>query len=259
MSNNSSNRIPVIARNWKMHKTIEEAVSFVHELIPLIQNAQDKVYIAVPYTALRFAADAAKDSPIVIGAENMSDETEGAFTGEISARMLENAGAKFVILGHSERRHIFNESNAFIHRKVKKAISENIQIIFCLGETGQERKAKKTEEVLNQQLEESLGDISAEQMAAIILAYEPVWAIGSGHSALPEEVQAMHHFCRQWVKQKWGEETAQKVIIQYGGSVHPNDAKDFMELPDVDGVLVGGASLTVESFNKIIHYSSVGD
>jgi triosephosphate isomerase (TIM) len=192
----------------------------------------------------------------VIGAENMSDEIEGAFTGEISARMLKNAGAKFVILGHSERRHIFNESNAFIHRKVKKAISENIQIIFCLGETGQERKAKKTEEVLTQQLEESLGDISAEQMAAIILAYEPVWAIGSGHSALPEAVQAMHHFCRQWVKQKWGEETAKKVIIQYGGSVHPNDAKDFMELPDVDGVLVGGASLTVESFNKIIHYSS---
>ena len=259
MSDNSSHRIPVIAGNWKMHKTIEEAVSFVQELIPLIRNAQPKIYIAVPYTALRFAADAAKDSLIVIGAENMSDETEGAFTGEISARMLKNAGAKFVILGHSERRHIFNETNAFIHRKVKKAISENIQIIFCLGETGQERKAKKTEEVLDQQLEESLGDIAAEQMAAIILAYEPVWAIGSGHSALPEEVQAVHHFCRQWVKKKWGEETAQKVIIQYGGSVHPNGAKDFMELPDVDGVLVGGASLTVESFNKIIHYSNKGD
>ena len=120
-------------------------------------------------------------------------------------------------------------------------------------------KLKKQKKYSTQQLEESLGDISAEQMAAIILAYEPVWAIGSGHSALPEEVQAMHHFCRQWVKQKWGEKTAQKVIIQYGGSVHPNDAKDFMELPDVDGVLVGGASLTVESFNQIIHYSSVGD
>ena len=156
----SSHRIPVIAGNWKMHKTIEEAVSFVQELIPLIRKAHAKIYIAVPYTALRFAADAAKDSPIVIGAENMSDESEGAFTGEISAGMLENAGAKFVILGHSERRHIFNESNAFIHRKVKKAISENIQIIFCLGETGQERKAKKTAEVLNQQLEESLSDIS---------------------------------------------------------------------------------------------------
>ena len=199
MSDNS--RTPIIAGNWKMHKTIEESVSFVCGLIPLIRNAQAKVYIAVPYTAFRFAADAGKNSAIVIGAQNMNDETEGAFTGEISADMLKNAGAKFVILGHSERRHIFNETNAFIHRKVKKAISENIQIIFCLGETEQERTNGKTEKVLHQQLKESLGDIFAEQMSTIILAYEPVWAIGSGHSALPEEVQAMHHVCRQWVKQ----------------------------------------------------------
>ncbi len=253
----SSNRTPVIAGNWKMHKTIEEAVSFVKGLIPLIRDAQAKIYIAVPYTAIRPAADAAKSSPIMIGAQNMNDASEGAFTGEISANMLEDAGAQFVILGHSERRHLFNETNAFIHRKVKKAISENIQIIFCVGETEQEHKNRKTEEVLKKQLEESLGDISAEHMTAIILAYEPVWAIGSGHSDPPEKVQKIHSFCRLWVSQKWGKETAGKVIIQYGGSVHPNDAKDFMEQPDVDGLLVGGASLLLESFNQIIHYSSV--
>ncbi len=252
-----SRRIPVIAGNWKMHKTIEEAVSFVKDLIPLIQNAQAKVYIAVPYTALRPAADEAKNSPIVIGAQNMNDASEGAFTGEISANMLENAGAQFVILGHSERRHLFNETNAFIHRKVKKALSEGLQIIFCIGETENERKDGKTENVLKQQLEESLGDISAEQMATIILAYEPVWAIGSGHSALPEEAQVVHLFCRQWLNQKWGKETADKVIIQYGGSVHPNYVKDFMEQSDVDGLLVGGDSLILESFNQIIHYSNV--
>lgn len=252
----SSNRTPVIAGNWKMHKTIEEAVSFVKGLIPLIKNVQVKVYIAVPYTAIRAASDEAKGSILVIGAENMSDASEGAFTGEISANMLQNAGARFVILGHSERRHLFNETNAFIHRKVKKALSENMPIIFCIGETEQEHKNKKTHEVLKKQLEESLGDISAEDMATIILAYEPVWAIGSSHSDTPEKVQDIHRFCRQWISQKWGAETANKVIIQYGGSVHPDDAKDFMDQPDVDGLLVGGASLVVESFNQIIHYQA---
>lgn len=250
----SSNRIPVIAGNWKMHKTIEDAARFVKGLVPLIKDAQAKVFIAVPYTAIRFAADAAKGSSIVIGAQNMNDSDDGPFTGEISANMLQNAGAKFVILGHSERRHHFNETNAFIHSKVLKAISENIQIIFCIGETELEHKNKKAEEALKKQLEESLWDISAENMADIILAYEPVWAIGSGDSDPPDKVQEIHRFCRQWVNLKWGKETADKVIIQYGGSVHPNDAKDFMEQPDVDGLLVGGASLTLESFNQIIHY-----
>src|SRR5665213_1380007 len=148
MGNNSSHRIPVIAGNWKMHKTIEEAVSFVQELIPLIRNVQAKIYIAVPYTALRFAADAAKDSPIVIGAENMSDQIEGAFTGEISANMLKDAGAQFVILGHSERRRLFHETSAFIHRKIEKALSESLQPILCVGEKKQERNDGRTEENL---------------------------------------------------------------------------------------------------------------
>lgn len=252
----SSNRTPVIAGNWKMHKTIEEAVSFVKDLIPLIQDVLVKVYIAVPYTVLHSAAIEARNSSIVIGAQNMYDANEGAFTGEISANMLKDAGAQFVILGHSERRRLFKETNAFIHRKIEKALSENLQAILCIGETEQEHKNGKTEEVLKQQLEESLGNISAEQMATIILAYEPIWAIGSGQSDLPKEVQKVLRFCRQWITRKWGKETAQKVIIQYGGSVHPNDAKGFMQQLDVDGVLVGSASLMVESFNQIIHYLS---
>ncbi len=257
MSDNSSHRTPVIAANWKMYKTIEEAVHFVKSLIPLIQDVPVKVYIAVPYTALYSAASEAKGSSIVMGAQNMYDATEGAFTGEISANMLKDAGAKFVILGHSERRRLFHETNAFIRRKVEKALSESLQPIFCIGETEQEREGGKTEEILKQQLDQSLGNISAEQMTSIILAYEPIWAIGSGKSALPKKVQAVHAFCRQWVSEKWGKETAQKIIILYGGSVHPNDTKDFMEQPDVDGVLVGGASLKVESFNQIIHYPIV--
>ncbi len=255
----STNRTPVITGNWKMYKTIEEAVSFVKGLIPLIQDAPAKVYIAVPYTAIRPAADEAQDSSIVIGAQNMNDATEGAFTGEIAAKMLTDAGAKFVILGHSERRRLFNETNAFIHRKLEKALSEGLQPILCIGETAQERKEGKTEEVLKQQLEESLGSIRGDQMATTILAYEPVWAIGSGQPALPEEAQAMHHFCRHWISEKWGEEVAQQVIIQYGGSVQPKHAKNYMDQPDVDGLLVGGASLTLESFNQTIHYSSLGN
>jgi triosephosphate isomerase len=251
----STNRTPVIAANWKMHKTIEEAVCFVKGLIPLILNVPVKVYVAPPYTALHSSAVAARNSPVVIGGQNMNDENEGAFTGEISANMLKDAGAEFVILGHSERRHLFNETNDFIRRKVKKALSKKLQPLLCIGETKQEREEEKTEQILKQQLEESLGDISPEEMETIILAYEPVWAIGTGSPALPKEVQVIHHFCRQLVRQKWGADTAEKVIIQYGGSVHPQDVKELMELPDVDGVLVGGASLTLDLFNQIIHYS----
>jgi triosephosphate isomerase (TIM) len=234
-------RTPLIVGNWKMYKTIPEAVEFVETLAPLVADSQAEVYLAVPYTAIAPAVEAAAGSNIVIGAQNMNDSTEGAFTGEIAARMLVDAGAKFVVLGHSERRHVFGETDAFVNAKVKRAIADGLRPIVCVGETFEQREAGETNEVLQMQLEGSLAGI--EELGDLVVAYEPVWAIGTGHSATPKQAQKEHALLRKLVG---------KQTLLYGGSVNPENAAVLMAQPDIDGVLVGGASLSEISFSKIV-------
>lgn len=243
----------LIAGNWKMYKTVSEAVDYIQALRPLVANSQAKIYLAVPYTAIHAAAEAAKESSIVIGAQNMNDASEGAFTGEISGKMLADAGAKFVILGHSERRQIFGETSAYINRKVKRALQDGLQPVVCVGESAEQRASKATEVVVKGQLLESLEGLTAEQLQHIVLAYEPVWAIGTGVTATPEEAQQMHHFCRATVTEKWGQEAADKILILYGGSVKRENAAAILQESDIDGLLVGGASLKPEVFQQIVN------
>jgi triosephosphate isomerase (TIM) len=245
-------RIPIIAGNWKMYKTTPEARQFIAALAHEIGSVHSKVFLAVPFTALEGAVEAARGAPIAIGAQNMHDQPEGAFTGEISARMLKSSGAAFVIIGHSERRQHFIETNAFIHRKLQRALMEGLTPILCIGEMLNERESGKHEEVLKLQLEECLKGLTADQAKSIIIAYEPVWAIGTGKTATPEIAQATHHFIRSWLKAHFGSDVAERIHLLYGGSVKPDNIATLMAQPDIDGALVGGASLEVKSFAQIV-------
>ena len=247
----TSVRTPVIAGNWKMYKTIEEACAFVETLAPLPEPSQAAVYLAVPFTAIHAVAQ--MEAPVIVGGQNMNDASEGAFTGEIAARMLKEAGARFVILGHSERRHIFNESSAFINKKVHRALQEELQPIVCVGETLEQRERGETEAVLEEQILDSLKGVGKREIPKLILAYEPVWAIGTGRVAHPDDAQSAHAFCRRLIAKKWSEPAAEKLVIQYGGSVKPESAAVLMAQPDIDGLLVGGASLSPQTFSEIIH------
>lgn len=231
----------VIAGNWKMYKTSAEAVEFIEAFSPKVKGCKNKIFLSVPFTAIEAAAKAAEGTNIVIGAQNMHDAQEGAFTGEIAGRMLVAAGAKFVILGHSERRHVFGETSQFINRKLKRALDEGLRPILCVGETYEERESGRTEEVLTQQIKESIGRLRS--LKDLIVAYEPVWAIGTGHTATPEIAQQQHAFIRKLVGDR---------PILYGGSVKPDNAGELLAQPDVDGLLVGGASLKPETFGEIV-------
>lgn len=245
----------IIAGNWKMYKTIEEAAAFVKTLVPLIEGSKAKVYLSAPFTAIYPTAKLVEElkAPVVIGAQNMNDAREGAFTGEVAASMLKNAGARFVILGHSERRQIFGEDDTFINKKVRRALSEGLEPILCVGETLEERENGKAYEVLQKQIEGSLAEVSAEAMSSMILAYEPVWAIGTGKVAKEKDAEDAHHFLRELVQNRWGKEAAQGIKILYGGSVKPDNAANLLVEADVDGLLVGGASLAPESFSRIVN------
>ena len=246
-------RAVVITGNWKMYKTIEEATAFVKELIPLVQDAPVSIYLAVPFTAIRSVAELVKGSSIKIGAQNMNDVSEGAFTGEIAGKMLKEAGAEFVILGHSERRRFFNETNDLIHKKVVRALEDGLQPVLCIGESKEERDRNETEEVLQKQLQECLAGIKSEQASQLMIAYEPVWAIGTFDAATPEVAEEAHAFCRKCLGELFGEEVAGQIVIQYGGSVVPENAAAFLQQEDIDGLLVGGASLSAEKFSKIVN------
>lgn len=250
-------RQKVVTGNWKMHKTIEEACSFVQELIPHVQNSPCRIYLAVPYTMIYPLAQEFGDSSITFGAQNMNDASEGAFTGEIAAKMLLDAGAKFVLLGHSERRYLFNESNAFINRKVKRAVHDGLQPVLCIGETKLEHADQQTEEVLRTQITEGLLDLDENELLNLMIAYEPVWAIGTGHTPTPEKVSELHQFCRGVLAELFSAEFAEKIIIQYGGSVTPAIAKSLLFEQDIDGLLIGGASLSLESFSQIVNDSQL--
>lgn len=231
----------IIAGNWKMYKTIGEATQFLKTLIPLSSNASATVMIAPPFTAIAECSKIVRGTQIQIGAQNMSDSKEGPFTGEISARMLKDAGASFVILGHSERRQIFGETDALINRKLARAIADGLPAILCVGETQQERDQGRSETVLKRQLDACLKGLAPENL---MIAYEPVWAIGTGKTATPEMAQEMHEKIRAHV--------GEKFPILYGGSVKPENIESLLIQPDIDGALIGGASLDVEAFAKMV-------
>ncbi len=245
----------VIAGNWKMNKTNREALSFLAKLTPQIGNTSCQVLLAVPFTLLQTVKNNALG--VMTGAQNMHDAAEGAYTGEISAGMLKDAGALFVLLGHSERRHLFHESSAWINKKVFSALAEGLMPIVCIGETLQEREQGKTKEILEAQLRESLDRLSKEQIENSMIAYEPVWAIGTGVTATPQQAQEMHAFCRKWLAEKWGQSTADLVPLLYGGSVKPDNIRSLLEQSDIDGVLVGGASLSPDIFAQLINYQTL--
>lgn len=235
-----------------MHKTTAEAKAFIQRLAPLVSRSPSEVWLAVPFTAVQTAAHEAQGSNIVIGAQNANDHEEGAFTGEVSCRMLKEAGAKFVLLGHSERRHYFHETDAFVNKKVKRALKGGLKPIVCIGETLHEHEEGMAFQVLQSQLVQSLEGIDFEELRNIIIAYEPVWAIGTNQAASAELAQGVHLFCREILANNWGASAAEKTAIIYGGSVKPDNALKLLSQPDIDGLLVGAASLSFETFNKIV-------
>ncbi|MCK9348687.1 MAG: triose-phosphate isomerase [Sphaerochaeta sp.] len=247
-------RKPYIAGNWKMNMTPSEGAAFAKELAKAVEGTNTKVMVAPPYVTIPAVLEALKGSEIIVAAQNMSDNLKGAFTGEVSATMLKDIGVTNVILGHSERRALYGETDAFINRKVLLALAEGMEIDLCIGETLEEREAGKLEEVLSRQVEEGLKGVSAEQMKHITLAYEPVWAIGTGKTATPEDADAAHAYVRSLVEKLYNKGVAEELIIQYGGSVKASNVKALMSKEHIDGALVGGASLSVEQFLPIVNF-----
>jgi triosephosphate isomerase len=247
----------LIAGNWKMNKTATEAAALVNEIKRGVFDVTDvDILVAPPFCDLSLVSDVVTDSNIALGAQNMYFEDSGAFTGEISADMLKDCNCTHVILGHSERRTIFNEPDELINKKVKKALEKELTPILCIGERLEEREANKTFEVLTSQLEGDLTDIGADDMKKIIIAYEPVWAIGTGKTASPEQAQEAHAFIRDFIKKRYSDEVASNLIILYGGSVKPANVEELVTQEDVDGGLIGGASLKAESFIELVKKSS---
>jgi triosephosphate isomerase (TIM) len=245
-------RTPLIAANWKMHKTVEEAEEFIAALLPQVATA-DGVEIAVcpSFLALQALVDSARGSRVAIYAQNMHQEREGAFTGEVSAPMLVEVGAHGVILGHSERRQYFGETDRALAQKVPVALEAGLVPILCVGETEEEREAGDTERKLRHQVQEDLAGVPEERLGEIVIAYEPIWAIGTGHVATPEQAQDAIAFVRALVGDR-SREQAERVRVLYGGSVNEGNAPELLALPDVDGALVGGASLDPRSFAAIV-------
>lgn len=246
-------RKPLIAGNFKMFKTVVETVAYINELRGLSKDVAAVDIVVAPTTpALHAAADAARDSAIAIGAQNVHWEREGAFTGEVSAPMLREAGARFVIIGHSERRSLFGETNESVNKKTHAVITAGLVPIVCVGETLEQRDRHETPAVLDRQIKESLDGCTGEQLAGMVVAYEPVWAIGTGRNATPAQAGEAHAHIRQRLKQWFGLEASERCRVLYGGSVKPDNIGKLIAHPDVDGALVGGASLDTGSFLAII-------
>jgi triosephosphate isomerase (TIM) len=248
-------RRPIIVGNWKMHKTTAEAVTLVKALHASVAQVQDvDIGVAPPYTALMAVAEALRGSAIFVAAQNMHWEPQGAFTGEISAAMLADVGCRRVIIGHSERRQSFAETDATVNRKLKAALNAQLDPIVCIGETLGQRQDNATFGVLEQQICQGLAEIPADGMRRIVLAYEPIWAIGTGQTATPAQAQEVHAFIRGLLGTLYGKALADEVRIQYGGSVNAGNIQTLMTQPDVDGALVGGASLETSSFAQIVSF-----
>ncbi len=243
-------RIPVIAGNWKMNKTAKEAVKLIEEMKPLVANAECEVIVCVPATAIYHVSQAVKGTNIRLGAQNVNAEEKGAFTGEISADMLLEFGVEYVIIGHSERRCYYGETNRTVNLRTQTALNRGLKPIVCVGETLSQRHAGKTEDVLEQQLFESLYGIK--NFENTIVAYEPIWAIGTGQTPTAEEANKNISFIRKVIRKLHGDKLADEVRILYGGSVLPSNAKEIFAMSEIDGGLIGGASLKAESFAEIV-------
>lgn len=246
-------RKKVIAGNWKMNNDLNESQSLVSGIISGLGN-DDKceVIVCPPFTSLNEVHSLVKDSPVKLGAQNMFFEESGAYTGEISASMLKSVGCEYVILGHSERRTIFGESDEWINKKIKKAIESGLKVIFCVGETLAQREEGETDAVVKNQIINGLQNVTSENLKTITIAYEPIWAIGTGKTASPAQAQEVHAFIRNLIEEIYSKESAENLIIQYGGSVKPDNAASLLSQPDIDGALVGGACLKPASFLSII-------
>jgi triosephosphate isomerase len=248
-------RRPVIAGNWKMYKTVKETLDFIEAFKPLVKGSTHcEIVIAPPFTALSEAVRAAQGSNIGISAQNLFWEREGAFTGEVSASMLADVGCSYTIVGHSERRQYFAESNETVSKKIRAALSETLVPIVCVGETLAERERGHTQQVIETQCLQGLAGLTGDDFSHIILAYEPVWAIGTGRTATPQLAEEVHQFIRSLIEHAFGERVAQSLRILYGGSVKPENIKGLMAQGDIDGALVGGASLKADSFASIVNF-----
>ena len=247
-------RKKVIAGNWKMNKLPNEAIDFIIELEPLVKNTENEVVICVPYTDLFYCLMHAQGTNIKIGAQNMNAEEKGAYTGEVSGKMLKSINVEYVIIGHSERRQYFNETDETVNKKIKAAFANGLKPIVCVGETLEQREVGKTVEIITKQTELALEGLTNEQVKNTIIAYEPIWAIGTGKTATSEDANNSIKEIRNKIADIYGKDVAEEVIIQYGGSVKSTNAKELFEMSDIDGGLVGGASLKAEEFSKIVNY-----
>lgn len=247
-------RKKVIAGNWKMNMLPNEAISFIEELAPLVKDTENEVILCVPYTDLFYALLTAQNTNIKIGAQNMHFEESGAYTGEVSGKMLKSINVEYVIIGHSERRQYFNETDETVNKKIKAAFQYGLKPIVCVGETLEQREAGKTEEIITKQTELALEGLTEEQVKNTIIAYEPIWAIGTGKTATKEDANNSIKAIRNKIVEIYGQMVADEVIIQYGGSVKSTNAKELFEMSDIDGGLVGGASLKAEEFSKIVEF-----
>ncbi|MCX8116882.1 MAG: triose-phosphate isomerase [Desulfobacterota bacterium] len=251
-------RLPFIAGNWKMNKTVGEALELVRELKVALKGVEGvEVAIAPPYTALFPVAQELKGSAIHLAGQNLFWEEKGAFTGEISPVMLKEVGCQYVILGHSERRQYFGETDETVNRRIKAAFQNGLKPIFCLGETLEEREKGTTFQIVGRQLEGGLKGLEEKVVEEIVIAYEPVWAIGTGKTATPEQAEEVHGFIRQRLEKLYSKRLSEAVRIQYGGSVTPENIKGLMAQADIDGALVGGASLKAESFSRIVRFKEM--
>ena len=246
-------RKPIIAGNWKMHKTIAEALEFVNEVKDRVNNDKVEAVICAPFTLLKDLKQATKGTNIKIGAQNMHFEEKGAFTGEISPLMLKELDMDYVVIGHSERRQYFNETDETVNKKVLKALEVGINPILCVGETLEEREAGNTKDVCKVQVEKALENVSKEDLAKVVIAYEPVWAIGTGKTATSEDANDVIAYIREVVANLYGE-LANEVRIQYGGSVKPSNVAEIMNQSDIDGALVGGASLEANDYVELVNF-----
>ena len=248
-------RRPLIAGNWKMYKTPDEAAETARQLVERVAGVTDvDIMIAPTYTALVPVFEVIQNSPIGLGAQNLFWENEGAYTGEISAPMLKAVGCEYGIIGHSERRQYFGESDETVNKKIQAAIQVGLKPVFCVGETEKERESEQTLSVLDKQVKKGLEGLVSGQLDTLIIAYEPVWAIGTGKTASDDQAQEVHQLIRSLVKKNFGNALSDSIRILYGGSVKPDNIAGLMSMPDIDGALVGGASLGAESFSKIVRY-----
>jgi triosephosphate isomerase len=246
-------RTPLIAGNWKMFKTIAETMKHVKALRPLVKDITDvEIVVAPPFPSIHAAAESLRGSNVLVAAQDLYWEREGAFTGEVSGPMLAEAGADLVILGHSERRTLFGDTDATVNRKISAAFAADLMPIVCIGETLDQRERSETLDVLDRQIRGGLDGVTSAQLAQLVVAYEPVWAIGTGRNATPEQAGEAHAHIRQRLRQWFGAEAADLCRVIYGGSVKPGNIRDLVAQPDVDGALVGGASLDVKAFFDIL-------